>query len=196
MALSRHHGAVIPSARNPAMKVMTFQWPPGASSRHRAPPLARPYRRIILVVAPVSSRNTSFEGSQVFCHSCQRTLASLTSSRACSVANTVFFIAPALRADKTTERRVVDLDAALLPQMRIHLRLAPVRMRGYHLFDKGGLVLQNRASVAANPKWLETPPVPPVFYYARRRACRYVQLFTRRPRGQPAFNGLDKTLPK
>src|ERR1700678_1095582 len=53
---------------------------------------ARPRKRVILVLAPSSSTKTSRAGGFPANPSCQWALASATSGRCCSVANSVFFI--------------------------------------------------------------------------------------------------------
>jgi hypothetical protein len=48
-------GAVRPSWRGPATKVVIFQWPCGMALTRRAPRSLRPRTRAMLVVVPVSS---------------------------------------------------------------------------------------------------------------------------------------------
>jgi hypothetical protein len=45
--------------RSPATKVWVFQWPKGALERRRSPLSQRPRARVIFVLVPVSSMNTS-----------------------------------------------------------------------------------------------------------------------------------------
>src|SRR3984893_6624314 len=94
MGWSTTHGAVRPSQRNPAMKVCVAQWPNGASAFNRAPRRARPRRRVILVVVPVSSRKTSrWTPSRMRGWRCAfpSSRAWRTSSRPASEASSVFF---------------------------------------------------------------------------------------------------------
>src|ERR1019366_289561 len=58
------------------------------------PPRARPRKRVILVLAPLSSTNTSRDAVSTANRSCQLALFSATSGRFCSAANRVFFIPP------------------------------------------------------------------------------------------------------
>src|ERR1019366_4707279 len=58
------------------------------------PPSARPRKRVILVLAPLSSTNNSRVAGSTANSSCQRALFSATSGRFCSTANRVFFIPP------------------------------------------------------------------------------------------------------
>src|SRR5262245_25010729 len=94
MGWSTTHGAVRPSQRSPAMKVCVAQCPNGALAFNRAPRRARPRRRVILVVVPVSSRKTSrwtpwrMRGWRCAFHSSR---AWRTSSRSASEASSVFF---------------------------------------------------------------------------------------------------------
>jgi hypothetical protein len=64
MAPSRTMGAVMPRRRSAPTKVVVFQWPWGTGARQRSPRRARPWRRAILVEAPVSSMKTSRSGSK------------------------------------------------------------------------------------------------------------------------------------
>src|SRR5208282_5928629 len=64
-------------------------------ARSLCPPRARPRRRVILVLAPLSSTNTSrFTAALANC-SCQPALLAATSGRFCSAATRVFFKLPA-----------------------------------------------------------------------------------------------------
>ena len=67
------------------------QWPCGAESSNRSPPLHRPRSRVIFVFAPLSSMKTKRDGSirRVF-RAHQRRLR-FTSGRSCSAARRVFF---------------------------------------------------------------------------------------------------------
>src|ERR1700691_5728009 len=56
-------GAVRAPQRSPATKVWVFQWPKGALERRRSPLSQRPRARVIFVLVPVSSMNTSLWGS-------------------------------------------------------------------------------------------------------------------------------------
>ena len=58
---------------------------------HRVPLGARPWLRVMLVVAQVSSINTSFSTSIAGCASLHARRAACTSSRSCSLACSVFF---------------------------------------------------------------------------------------------------------
>src|ERR1039457_6530638 len=59
------------------------------------PPSARPRRRVILVLAPLSSTNTRRAVGSAASSLCQRALFSATSGRFCSLAARVFFKLPA-----------------------------------------------------------------------------------------------------
>src|SRR5208282_1370644 len=62
------------------------------------PPQARPHKRVILVLAPLSSTKTNRSAGSDANRSCQRALFSATSGRFCSAAARVFFIPPAQSA--------------------------------------------------------------------------------------------------
>src|SRR5262245_14342980 len=81
----------MPSRRSAATKVMVFQWPCGTWPTSRSPRAQRPYSRTILVLAEVSSINTSRAGSNMPCSRIQRRRARATSARSCSAARSAFF---------------------------------------------------------------------------------------------------------
>jgi hypothetical protein len=86
MAPSTINGAVRPLVRKPATKVEVFQCPCGTAATNRCPSGARPYRRVILVVAQVSSMKTSRSGSKCGWAARQFSRAAATSGRCCSAA--------------------------------------------------------------------------------------------------------------
>ena len=65
MGRSTTKGAVMPSWRRPATKVVVFQCPWGTRPIRRAPRRLRPRVRAMLVLAQVSSMKTSRLGSSV-----------------------------------------------------------------------------------------------------------------------------------
>jgi hypothetical protein len=104
----------------------------------------------MFVVTPVSSRNTSFDRSQVCCQACHCSRALTTSSRCCSLATSVFFIAIAqLVPDELIDRR--DRNAQRLfvfqPALQFHQgHRRAVRQLG----PEGGFIrFQTGAPVAA-----------------------------------------------
>src|SRR5262249_29340604 len=85
------HGARIPLRRSAATKVIVFQCPCGTRPIRRSPRGQRPLNRTILVLAAVSSTNTSRAGSNMPCSRIQRLRARATSARSCSAARRLFF---------------------------------------------------------------------------------------------------------
>jgi len=89
------HAIVIPQRMprwsNAAMSVVVFQWPWGTFSTRRWPFGARPRRRVMFVLAHVSSMKTSLAGSSLNCSTLQRARRRATSGRSCSAAWIVFF---------------------------------------------------------------------------------------------------------
>src|SRR5258708_26384583 len=63
-------------------------------ARSLAPPSARPRRRVIFVLAPLSATKTRGGVGSAVNSSCQRALFSATSGRCCSAAARVFFKLP------------------------------------------------------------------------------------------------------
>src|SRR5450631_4094517 len=84
--------AVEPSRRIEAIMVVLLQWHRGVSSWTRWPWGERPRSRVILVLAPASSINTSRPLSQSPWAAFHHSRLALTSSRSCSLACSVFFI--------------------------------------------------------------------------------------------------------
>jgi hypothetical protein len=84
-------GAVSPAARSAATKVVVFQRPCGTGMTSRAPAGARPYRRVMFVVAHVSSTNTSRAGSGAASRAAHSSRFRCTSGRSCSAARRTFF---------------------------------------------------------------------------------------------------------
>src|ERR1700730_15297394 len=132
-------GAVSPSRRRPAVKVVVFQWPWGTAARHRSPRFERPRRRAILVVAPVSSMNTSRAGSRSGWNSNQARRRRATSGRSGSAACAVFFEADAAAVKEPPHRTDPDRDAATL-QHRLQLGQRDVR----RLLDLGQQEMRRR----------------------------------------------------
>src|SRR5262245_49522386 len=91
MAPSTTIGAVSPSAPSAATNVVVFQWPCGTASTNRCPAGARPYRRVMFVVAQVSSMKRSLVGSRDGWAARQSSRCCFTSGRSCSAARWTFF---------------------------------------------------------------------------------------------------------
>src|SRR6266496_5640167 len=72
IAPSTANGAVIPLRRRAATNVIVFQCPCGTRQTRRSPRGQRPLSRTILVLAAVSSMNTSRVGSSMACSRFQR----------------------------------------------------------------------------------------------------------------------------
>src|SRR5262249_62390333 len=102
----------IGSWRRAARKVRVRQRPWGALATSRRPLAQRPWVRVMLVLAQVSSMKTRRVGSirpWYFFH-CARRRA--TSGRSCSLACRLFFEADAFVLEEVPDRVVADLDAA------------------------------------------------------------------------------------
>ena len=82
-----------PSRRIAEIIVVVFQWPPGTASKSRWPAGARPYCRVMLVLAPLSSKKTRRLGSTLRIFLFQALRCFFTSGRSCSLAWSVFFYA-------------------------------------------------------------------------------------------------------
>ena len=144
------------------MKVCVAQCPNGASAFKRAPRRARPRRRVILVVVPVSSRKTSrwiasrMRGWRCAFHSSR---AWRTSSRPASVASSVFF----------------ERQTCLQQHPRQRGRMRRHSLLGFQLATAAGIVMCGSASTRSS----EPPVRAPVF---RHLANPSLSRRLRRPR--------------
>src|ERR1700761_2969774 len=87
------------------MNVLSFQWPWGVFQISRSPLGARPRKRVMFVLVPVSSMKTRCLGSIEGCLSRHSSRAVLTSSRSCSAACSVFFKADPVTIKKAPQSR-------------------------------------------------------------------------------------------
>ncbi len=113
IAPSSTNGAIIPSWRKPATKVIVFQCPCGTDATSRSPRKQRPLSRAIFVLVAVSSINTSRAGSSMPCSRIQRRRARATSARFCSAACRLFFKADIMSIEETLEGPSTAGDALL-----------------------------------------------------------------------------------
>src|SRR4051812_45772544 len=169
IARSMTKGAVMPSWRSPARKVRTFQCPHGTRPTRRAPRLARPRSRAMLVVVPVSSRKTSRAGSRSGCAAIHRARAAATSGRSCSLACTIFFEADALGGEEPPHRAVADRLAAS-GKLGADLLQRQVGNRGDPLQQPIPIRLQARAVIAAHRLGGEPALLAPGVYPVNHRA--------------------------
>src|SRR5271157_135441 len=113
IAPSSTNGAIIPSWRKPATKVIVFQCRCGTDATSRSPRKQRPLSRTIFVLVAVSSINTSRAGSSMPCSRIQRRRARATSARFCSAACRLFFKADIMSIEETLESASTASDALL-----------------------------------------------------------------------------------
>src|ERR1700734_1147425 len=109
---SMTQGAVSRSHRNAARKVSVCHLPKGALATRRAPLAHRPWERVMLVFAQVSSMNTSRLGS-IVARAFHRSRRLATSGRSCSEARRLFFERHAFMVKKMPERIIADHQAAI-----------------------------------------------------------------------------------
>src|SRR5690606_9471491 len=98
--------------------VVVFQCPAGAWSCTRLPAGARPYRRVMLVFAPVSSMKTSLRASKEGARHFHCSRSARTSSRFCSSAARSFFFVPlADSCQRAMDRGQVAVQVQLFSQL-------------------------------------------------------------------------------
>src|SRR3954470_17406013 len=117
MAPSTTIGAVSPSARRAATNVVVFQCPWGTGMTSRAPTGARPYRRVMFVLAHVSSMNTSRAGSRAAIASAHSSRFAFTSGRSCSAARRTFFERQPEPVEARGQGAQADPDPEPVPQL-------------------------------------------------------------------------------
>src|SRR5215212_1421444 len=103
-------GAAIRSERNAARKVSVRQRPCGTLATSRCPRTQRPWRRVILVFAHVSSRKTKRAGSSRLWYFFHCTRRRATSGRSCSLACRLFFETDACMLEEVPDSEVAHLD--------------------------------------------------------------------------------------
>ena len=173
---------------------MVFQCPCGAWPINRVPRGHRPLSRTILVVAAVSSINTSRAGSSMPCSRFQRLRARATSTRSCSVARRLFFKGDVM-SDVEPRHRAATAGDPSFGHRSNHFVQRQIRLLGNQTQQPLGVLLQRRD---APPAWLcrgasilEPPPHP-----VDHRAGTHVEAFRRlMPRRAP-FDGFDRTPPQ
>ena len=189
-------GAVRPSTRRPAVKVVVFQCPCGTAARQRWPRFERPRRRAILVEAPVSSMNTKQQGSRLGCCTSQASRRAATSGRSCSAACAVFFEAEPSALEEPPHGGDGDRDTAL-PQQGLQLGQRHIRPPFHLAQKKASLRLDPpRATVPALRSGADLAPVPPSTNPTDRAGNTHAKTRRCLSSGYPRLNRGDNTHPK
>src|SRR6201995_1755957 len=149
-------GAVIRSWRRAAMNVLSFQWPWGVFPISRSPLDARPRKRVMFVLVPVSSIKTSCLGSIEGCLSCHSSRAALTSSRSCSAACSVFFKADPVTIEETPQSRNTGRKGFVRSQTPADFHQRQVRLLDDQR-EQPIFVRLDRARAAIAAGWLGLP---------------------------------------
>src|SRR6516164_2932573 len=126
-------GAAIRSQRNAARKVNVRQRPCGSLAIRRVPRGERPWRRVILVLAQVSSMNTRRLGSSRPWYCCHRTRRRAMSARSCSLAYRLFFKTDPFALEEPPHCAVARRRAAL-SQFAHHGAQGQIRLLGSSCF--------------------------------------------------------------
>src|SRR5271165_2360207 len=150
IAPSSTNGAIIPSWRKPATKVIVFQCPCGTDATSRSPRKQRPLSRTIFVLVAVSSINTSRAGSNIPRSRIQRRRARTTSARFCSAAYRVFFEADVTPSEEPPHRAAAASDPSFAHRCD-DLVQRHVRLLGNQRQQKFRVLVQRRRAAAA---WL------------------------------------------
>ena len=141
-----------PSAGSPRPECWFDSVRAGSCATSRWPPGERPRQRVILVLAPLSSTNTSRAGLPTASRSCQCALFSATSGRSCSAACSVFFIGQPQLAQPQIHRRSPNRAV----QARAQLGQRRIGLRGDQSLQAGlAPGTQQRLAPAQMGLWLE-----------------------------------------
>src|SRR5215472_11811332 len=139
--------ALMPYRRSAATKVI-FQCPCGTWPTSRSPWAQRPYSRTILVLAEVSSMNTSRAGSNMPCSRIQCRRRRATSARSCSAARSAFFKCDLVALKEPPYRRAAAGNLVLAHRTN-HLVQRQVRLFINQSKQKPFMLLQRRDAPAA-----------------------------------------------
>jgi hypothetical protein len=186
MEPSSTHGAVIPLRRRPATKVIVFQCPYGTWPTSRSPRRQRPLSRTILVLAAVSSMNTSRVVSSVPCSRIQRRRARATSARFCSAARRLFFEGDLMTLEEAPYRAAAAGNPSLVHR-RDHLIQRQVRLVRNQREQTVRVLLQQRRARAARLRGA-TPRVAKELYPFDRCTGADLEVFRRLTPRSAAFN--------
>src|SRR6516165_3433369 len=141
------NGAVIPRRRNAPTNVIVFQCPCGTRPIRRLPRRQRPPNRVILVLAAVSSRNTSRVESSMGCARFQRARARVTSGRSCSAARRLFFERDLVALEEAPHRSAFTGNSVLAHD-RDDLIERQIRLLRNEREQKIRMLLQRRSAAA------------------------------------------------
>src|SRR4030095_1974557 len=152
----------------------------------RSPRAQRTCSRTILVLAEVSSMNTSRAGSNMPCSRIQRRRARATSARSCSAARRAFFERD-LVALKEAPHRGATASYLVLAHRTNHLVQRQVRLPIDQRQQKFRMFLQRRGAPAAR-LGAATARLVKALYPDYRRAGANVVMFSRLPPRSTAFH--------
>ncbi len=169
----KRQGASRRSGRSAARKVRVRQRPWGAVPIRRWPRGPQPRKGAMLVLAQVSSTNTSRAGSTPAWRAFQRARRRATSGRSRSLANAVFFEAQPRGMHEVAHRAVAHPDAPRR-QRRLKAPKRQFRRRRIAGLDPGPVRFQKRPPVAAELGRRDAPrrpaPLRPLRDRRRRNA--------------------------
>src|SRR5271167_3747786 len=175
IAPSSTNGAIIPSWRKPATKVIVFQCPCGTDATSRSPRKQRPLSRTIFVLVAVSSINTSRAGSSMPCSRIQRRRARATSARCRSAACRLFFKRDVVAIEKAPKRAAAGSNPPFA-QLCDNLYQSQILLFFNQGQDLAGKLFERRSAAAARLR-RGAPCVAPALYPLYRRAHAYLETF-------------------
>ena len=184
----------MPPRRSAPTKVVVFQWPCGTLARRRWPRGARPCRRAILVLAPVSSMKTSLLGSRSNWPSNQAWRRVRISGRSCSAACAVFFERDLPTLEKAPDRGHAGGDPAP-SQFGLQFRQRDVGRLLIKLEDKRRIALDPTRPTVTPQR--PGPDIAGLLHQGEPANCAggaHPEPRRRLPARHPRLNGLDHPL--
>ena len=178
--------------RRPATKVVVFQCPQGTAAGRRWPRRLRPRRRVMLVLAPVSSMKTSRSGFSQVCQLRHSRRLAATSARSCSAARWLFFIAVAERLERGVDRLKRDPDT-VLGQASLELGERDVRLPRHHLVQPLLAAPKKPLLLAADLAGRVATRLSPAPRQLDRARGTDIEAPRRLARRRPRLHGLDDT---
>src|SRR5271165_6868448 len=192
IAPSSTNGAIIPSWRKPATKVIVFQCPCGTDATSRSPRKQRPLSRTLFVLVAVSSINTSRAGSSMPCSRIQRRRARATSARFCSAACRLFFKADIMSIEETLESASTAGDV-LLRHGGEDLLKGQIGLFGNQSQKPIRVLFQRRGAPSAL-FGLRAPGIAPTSTPSDHRTNTQLEHLGSLPPRRSAFNRFNRTL--
>src|SRR6516164_3932884 len=192
---SMTQGATIRSQRNAARKVNVRQRPCGSLAIRRVPRGECPWRRVILVLAQVSSMNTRRLGSSRPWYCCHWTRRRAMSARSCSLAYRLFFKTVPFALEEPPHCAVARRRAAL-SQFGHHGAQGQIRLLADPRQQRLSLACEQQLFPAPHPLGRRAAARPPALRPLHNAGHAHPKQRRRRPARAAARNRTIHTIPQ